>query len=252
MQEQKTVVLSERLRSLAKMVTPGNRVVDVGCDHGFVSIYLVQKGISPRVLAMDVRTGPLSRAQEHVAEYGLSDYIETRLSDGLMEYQPGEADTLICAGMGGKLMQKILERQEEKSKSFQELILQPQSELSEFRKFLREHGYKIIYENILCEEGKYYFLMKAVPGDGIPQESYASDAATLADDMFSQELCDKYGRQLLYGKHPVLRAFLEERKQILTQIREGLVCQDKERAQERLQEVMQELCEINRVMEAMN
>ena len=252
MMERNVVVLSERLRSLADMVTPGNRVADVGCDHGFVSIYLVQKGISPRVLAMDVRTGPLSRAQAHVAEYGLSDYIETRLSDGLMEYQQGEADTLVCAGMGGKLMQKILERQEEKSKSFQELILQPQSELFEFRRFLREHGYTIIFENILCEEGKYYFLMKALPCERNVRDDSAPDGVVLSDNLFSQEICDKYGRQLLHEKHPVLKAFLEERKQILTKIREGLECQDKERAKERLQEVMQELCEINRVMEAMN
>ena len=74
------VVLSKRLQALACMVTPGRRVVDVGCDHGFVSIYLVQRGISPRVLAMDVRMGPLSRAKEHIAEAGLGGYIETRLS----------------------------------------------------------------------------------------------------------------------------------------------------------------------------
>lgn len=249
MQGQKTVVLSERLRSLANMVTPGNRVADVGCDHGFVSIYLVQKGVSPRVLAMDVRTGPLSRAKEHVAEYGLSDYIEARLSDGLLEYQQGEADTLVCAGMGGRLMQKILERQEEKSKSFKELILQPQSELSEFRKFLREHGYTIIFENILCEEGKYYFLMKAVPEEESAKEPDFEGTPDVSDERFSQEICDKYGRMLLAENHPVLKAFLEERKNSLMQIAEGLSGQDKERTRGRLQEIMQELSEINDILE---
>ena len=101
-----SVQISERLKALCNMVTPGKRVVDVGCDHGFVSIYLVQQEICPGALAMDVRSGPLSRAQEHIAEYELAEYIETRLSDGLVEYQIGEAQSLICAGMGGDLWKR--------------------------------------------------------------------------------------------------------------------------------------------------
>ena len=77
------VVLSKRLQALADMVTPGNKVADVGCDHGFVSIYLVQKGTAPYVYAMDVREGPLQRAKEHIADYCMEEYIETRLSDGV-------------------------------------------------------------------------------------------------------------------------------------------------------------------------
>ena len=91
------------------MVSNGNSVCDVGCDHGFVSIYLVASGISPHVIAMDVRKGPLSRADEHIQAYKMENYIETRLSDGLAAYRAGEAQTLIVAGMGGPLMLRILE-----------------------------------------------------------------------------------------------------------------------------------------------
>ena len=91
----KAVKLSKRLLAVAGMVTEGNMVCDVGCDHGFVSIYLIQKGISARVIAMDVNEGPLRAAGEHVGEFGLSDYIETRLSDGVAALGTGEADTLI-------------------------------------------------------------------------------------------------------------------------------------------------------------
>ncbi|MDE7427736.1 MAG: class I SAM-dependent methyltransferase, partial [Lachnospiraceae bacterium] len=80
------MTLSERLRTVAGMVTRGNVVCDVGCDHGFTAIYLVQQGISPRALAMDLREGPLSAAGEHIAAYGLGERIETRLSDGLHKY----------------------------------------------------------------------------------------------------------------------------------------------------------------------
>ena len=102
------IELSNRLRRIADMVSKGNVVCDVGCDHGFVSIYLIKQGIASFVYAMDVRKGPLDRAKEHIAAYNLEDKIETRLSDGVEKLAVGEAGAMVLAGMGGKLMQKIL------------------------------------------------------------------------------------------------------------------------------------------------
>ena len=159
---EKPIVLSKRMQMLADMVTAGSRIADVGCDHAFLSVYLIQAGKCPKCLAMDVRRGPLSGAEEHIAAYGLGEYIETRLSDGLAAYRIGEAQTLVCSGMGGRLMKKILEEGGDKTRSFTELILQPQSEISEFRIFLREAGFLVTEEEAVYEEGKYYFAMKAV------------------------------------------------------------------------------------------
>lgn len=201
------VALSERLKAVADMVTVGNRVCDVGCDHGFVPIYLVQQGKSPRVLAMDLREGPLRAAREHVAAYGLCGQIETRLSDGLHNYNIGEADTLICAGMGGGLMLRILAQESKKAASFRELILQPQSEIERFRRFLRENGYKILDEEILLEEGKFYQVIRAVPG------------------MEECELCklmDRYGPVLLRKRTPVFLSFLEREAFLYEEILENL------------------------------
>lgn len=228
------VILSKRLQALAEMVTPGRRVVDVGCDHGFVSIYLVQKGISPRVLAMDVRKGPLSRAQEHIAESGLSEYIETRLSDGLIEYQEGEAESLICAGMGGRLMMKILTESCLKAKGLEELILQPQSELPAFRKFLRDEGYRLLDENIIWEEGKYYFLMKVCYTGQKKEEQ--TDAQRC-----DRELTDRFGEFLLQRRSPLLKQYLQDTLCNMRQIESSLVCNENERARERLKEVQQEI-----------
>lgn len=232
------VVLSKRLQALACMVTPGRRVVDVGCDHGFVSIYLVQRGISPQVLAMDVRTGPLSRAKEHIAEAGLVGYIETRLSDGLLAYQEGEADSLICAGMGGRLMMKILTESREKARGLQELILQPQSELPAFRRFLREEGYQLLDENIIWEEGKYYFLMKV--------RYSGEDSQTVRANEPEQVLADKFGALLLKRRSPVLKQYLEDTLQNKYQIEASLARSEKERARERLKEVQQEIADLER------
>ncbi|MBQ4537579.1 MAG: SAM-dependent methyltransferase [Lachnospiraceae bacterium] len=234
----KTVVISKRLQALAEMVTPGNRVVDIGCDHGFLPIFLVQKELSPKVLAMDVRKGPLSGAKTHVAEYGLEDYIETRLSDGLKEYHIGEAQSCVCAGMGGPLMIKILTESRDKAESLEELILQPQSEIPEFRKFLREAGYVITDENILCEDGKYYFPMKV---RFVGKNSYggSDDKAEFVDED-RMEIYDRYGRHLLEGRHPVLKDYLEASLVVARQIEDSLILNDSERARERLTEVRAE------------
>ncbi len=204
-----TVQLSKRLQTLADLVTPGGRVADVGCDHGFLSIYLVQQGISSRAIAADLREGPLSRAGKHVSERGLEAYIETRLSDGLKGLRPGEADTLVCAGMGGRLMRAILERDRDTARSFQELILQPQSELEEFRAFLRGENYRIIREEILREDGKFYFAMKAVPA--------GDDAGEALSGQPDARLADRYGGLLLRECHPVLKEYLEFMRDTLEQ-----------------------------------
>ena len=208
------VQISCRLKALADLVTPGNVAADVGCDHGFLSIYLIEQGISPRVIAGDVRKGPLSAARAHVAQRGLSAYIETRLSDGLSEYRPGEAQTLICAGMGGRLMQRIILQGMETAKAFRELILQPQSELWQFRVFLREQGFSVTDENILKEDGKYYFLFRVTPGEGTAQ---------------GDRLGDKYGAGLLRERDPLLREFLEKTLAGCEAIREEMLVQRRER-----------------------
>lgn len=207
------------------MVSKGSRVCDVGCDHGWVSIYLVQQGISPHVLAMDVRQGPLSRAQEHIRQQGMEAYIETRLSDGVTALGNGEADTVICAGMGGRLMRRILEEGREKLAVMRELILQPQSEIAAFRTYLRRAGYETVAEDIVYEDGKYYPIMKVVlrkvaaekSAAGELWENRGEDGAP--GDTDQQTLEDCFGRLLLADRHPVLRQYLltawEKNRQIL-------------------------------------
>lgn len=206
------VALSERLRTVAGMVTVGNAVCDVGCDHGFVPIYLVQQGISPKVIAMDLREGPLCAAREHVAAYGLEGQIVTRLSDGLHNYEKNEADTLICAGMGGGLMMRILAEDREKTDSFRELILQPQSEVEKFRRFLRESGYRILDEEMLREDGKFYQAIRAAS---------AGNGECGKEARMDEKLCklqDRYGPVLLQKKTPVFFEFLEREAAVYEEI----------------------------------
>ena len=152
--------LSERLSSVASMVTSGNCLADVGTDHGYVPIYLYERNIIPRAIAMDVNKGPLERARLHIAEYGYQNNIETRLSDGLAALKAGEADSVTIAGMGGPLIIRILSAYPEVTASLKELILQPQSEISEVRAWLCEQNYEIVEEHMVFEDGKYYSMSK--------------------------------------------------------------------------------------------
>lgn len=236
-------VLSKRLGMLAEMVTPGNRLVDVGCDHGFLDIYLVQEGICPKALAMDVREGPLAGAKEHIREYGLGNYIEVRLSDGLAQCGMGEADTLVCAGMGGRLMERILREGMAKAAEMKELILQPQSELPEFRRFLRMVGFRIICQDAVFEEEKYYFGMKAVYEGTAFEESGEGKG-----DISAPGLYDLFGEHLLTKRHPVLLQYLEQRAAYMEKLKAAMTEAGTEKAKKRLEEVHREQEEIKQAL----
>jgi tRNA (adenine22-N1)-methyltransferase len=226
---------------LADMVTPGSRLVDVGCDHGFLSIYLVQEGACPAALAMDVREGPLAAARRHVEAYRLGDYITLRLSDGLAAYRAGEAEALVCAGMGGRLMERILREGMDLARGMRELILQPQSELPQFRAFLREAGFGIVQEDAIREDGKYYFAMKARPGAG---DSGQMPVGCGGEDAGTSELYDLFGEHLLKSRHPVLFAYLRQRRSYLGRLGADLEAAGSARAGGRLEEVRRELAQI--------
>lgn len=246
----KAVELSARMQALTDMVSKNSIVCDVGCDHGFVSIYLVQQQIASKVYAMDVGIGPLKRAREHIKEYQLEAYIETRLSDGLEALQMGEATCMICAGMGGPLMMRILQEGSAKAHAMKELILQPQSEIALFRTFLREDGYKIVEENMVFEEGKFYPMMKAVPFQREDTPNTVQEQSMYEERDY--RLWDRYGELLLKEGHPVLKQYLAHSKTYLMELLQHLKAQGGERAKERVTEMEEELRMIQKAQAYMN
>jgi len=159
------ISLSGRMEALVSMITPGNTLVDIGCDHAYISIAAVARNISPRVLAMDVRKGPLDIADRNIKDYGLEGRIETRLSDGFNKFIEGEAQTAVIAGMGGMLIKDIIMADIDKVRSLDELILSPQSNIPEFRIFLSSNGFRIEDEIMVYDEDKYYIVMKVRNGE---------------------------------------------------------------------------------------
>ena len=185
-----------RLRAIAGMVTKGNRLADVGCDHGYLSIYLVGERIVPSAIAMD-----------------------------------GEGDTLVIAGMGGPLMERILNEGAKVREGFQELILQPQSDLPHFRHFLSEIGWEIVREEMIKEDGKFYPMMKAVRNKTGKKIMYTEAEAW-------------FGPLLLEKCHPVLKEYLLReasiRKKILADLFSGAGTSSAS-AKDRLAEVKEEM-----------
>ncbi len=191
---------------------PTRIMADIGTDHGWVPIALCKKGICSRALALDVAIGPLERATTHIAEAGLSDRIETRLSNGLEALIPGEASTILIAGMGGALMVEILEKGRKVVQETEELILSPHSEWKKVRQYLEQAGLAITEEKMLEEEGKLYLLMRI-----LPKQPPAPPSPPL-----TKELAYTFGACLLLQKDPVLLQFVERRLEENEKIRAAL------------------------------
>ena len=230
--------LSERLEALIAQAARdlnGRTVADVGTDHGFVPIRLVESGAASYGIAMDVRKGPLERAKAHIAERGLTGKLETRLSDGLAGLRPGEADTVVIAGMGGELMLRILTEGEHVRGSVRRWILSPQSELARFRHGLEELGLAITEETMVEEDGKFYVILTAEPG----QMHY------------DEEFRYRYGDRLIEQRSPELsRLLLREEEQYRELIRR-LSRAGSPAARERLEALQEELRQTEEARHAM-
>lgn len=216
------------------MVTRGYRLADIGTDHGFVPIWLVRNGVIPSAIAMDINRGPLERAREHIAQAGLEGYIRTRLSDGLAGLRKGEADSILIAGMGGALTQRILDKDPPYSLGAAELILQPQSEISKVREYLCRSGWKIDAEDMVLEDRKYYPMMHCVRGEMTltPEES-------------------EFGPCLIASGHPILRKYLAFREKVLSANLESLQRSESDRAQARREQIIQQTEQIRSLRQSL-
>ena len=152
--------ISPRLLECAGFVSPGDRVADIGCDHGYLSIYLLQKGIASSVIASDINKGPLESARRNAEKYGIAENISFYLSAGV-EKLPRDFDTLICAGMGADTMISILEAAPWLKDTQYRLILQCQSKTPLLRQYLSAQGWRITEESVL-RDGRFLYTVMEV------------------------------------------------------------------------------------------
>lgn len=156
--------LTGRLAAIAAHVPAGPVVADIGTDHARLPIYLVGKGICPRVLATDLHEKPFQSACRAVTEHGLADRIDVRMGDGLQPLVPGEAGVVVVAGMGGNTIRQILASGPAVLSGVKRLVLQPMADAGDLRRWLVENGWRLVDESLAEEDGHLYTIMAAEPG----------------------------------------------------------------------------------------
>ena len=162
------IPVSDRLLACCEMIRPGDRVADVGTDHGYLGIYLLKKGIASFVIASDINPQPLDSARRNAEKYGVKEQMTFHLSDGVQNI-PRDFDCLVCAGMGGDTMIHIFENAPWLRDPRYRLVLQCQSRRPELRCYLNEQGFRILREK-LSQDGKFiYPVMEIVyePGQSL-------------------------------------------------------------------------------------
>ena len=244
--------LGIRLSAVAGMVSPGKCIADIGCDHGFVSIALVQSGTAHRVIACDINKGPLEHAKQNIELYGVKDSIEIRLGNGFEPVKKGECDGAVIAGMGGPLALRILFDGREKIADYKQIILQVQSKLPLVRFILDRWGFETTEESMVSEDGKFYPVMKLLPTK--KKEFYESAEIDNSDFDAFLHLCEKqllkqssdyicsctYGFKLLEDRSPYLAIFLGKEEERLLGIVEKLE-KNPEDNKDRLAEILKEI-----------
>lgn len=219
--------ISKRLLCCASMVQPGSRVADIGTDHGYLGIYLLQSGAARHVIACDLRKDPLENARRNAKLFGVDGAMELRLSDGLEKILPDEVDTVVMAGMGGDLIQKILSQCPWRKREGLQFILQPQSAGNVLRRWLCEDGFEIQREEPVQDGHFLYTVMdirQGEPAPLTPGTEYASPA-------------------LLASGSPLVGNYLARVENALQETVRGLTNAEKQRP-ERLSYFRQALLEI--------
>ncbi len=151
--------LNPRLLKIANLIPPCESLADIGTDHAYIPIYALLEKKVRSAIASDINRGPVLRAEENVRAFGLEDKLELRLGPGLETISPGEAETIVIAGMGGILISDILKNSSAVVKSAKNLILQPMTAVKELREYLLCHSFTIENEVLVSEEDKIYNIL---------------------------------------------------------------------------------------------
>ena len=184
--------LTPRLQLAAEYCLPCERVIDVGCDHAYLCLHLVERG-AKGAIASDIRPGPLAAAKEHIARQGMSDRVLAVLCPGLEAFGPQDADTVSICGMGGEMIASILEAAPWTAKGQHKLVLQPMTNGNRLRKWLADNGYTIEREALAREGERIYVVMQVVGGkqDGCGAENHYLFTEKLISDWLFPDYLEK-------------------------------------------------------------
>ena len=158
--------ISNRLKTVADIILKQqtNGIIDVGCDHALLDIYLLQNNEDLRIIASDLREQPLRSAKKNIEKYSFLNKIELRLQDGLGKLDD-YIDTVVISGMGEETIVDILKSGKDNLKQVNRLIVSSNNKFPRLRKEINEMGFVINDERIVYEEDKYYIIMEFIKGN---------------------------------------------------------------------------------------
>lgn len=216
----KYVKLTDRLLKIASLVDNGKRIADIGTDHGYIPVYLLNQNKIQYAILGDVNKGPLENARKEVTRNKLQDKVDLRLGSGIEVLKENEVDEIIIAGMGGMLINNLLKANEKVAHTTEKLILQPMQAPEELRMFLYQNGYKILDEHLVREEHRLYEIIVCKYEGLEPQE---------IDPIYYE-----IGLKLIENNDPLLNDFIENKIRINQNVlkklegKEGKGIEDKE------------------------
>ncbi|NLO89841.1 MAG: SAM-dependent methyltransferase [Clostridia bacterium] len=228
--------VSSRIAALASLIPPGEVVADIGTDHAYLPIFLIQTKKSPRVIATEIKEGPYQNAIKRVRGLELEDSIEVRFGDGLKVLEPGEAGVLVLAGIGGINIVKILEDRPEVAGAAKRLVVNPATDWGYVRKWLLQNVWEIKDEEMVYEKGKFYHIIAAEKG----KYSFTDYDPVIME----------IGPKLIEKKHFLLPRYLEKLRREYSQVYEGLKKGKKKNRELKLQEVERFLIEIEKIYDS--
>ena len=189
--------LTDRLLKIADLVTKGKKIADIGTDHGYIPVYLLNKGHVDFAILADVNKGPLENARSEVRHNNLTDKVDLRLGSGIEVLNENEVDEVIIAGMGGILISELLEAKKSVAHNLDKLILQPMQAQDELRKYLLNNGYEILDEVLVKEDFRIYEIIVA---------KYTSKNTFVDDEIYYEA-----GKKLIENKDPLLNEFIDKK-----------------------------------------
>ncbi|MCL6447343.1 MAG: class I SAM-dependent methyltransferase [Armatimonadetes bacterium] len=206
--------LSKRLAAVASFVPPGSVTADIGTDHALLPIYLVKNGLCPEAIATERNEGPFLAAEQAVEQSGLKHKISLRKGNGLQVLEPGEAGTIVIAGMGGNTIRSVLAGSKPVLDRAGTLVLQPMSDPGDLRRWLCANGWRIADEELVAEDGRIYLILAAKHGQ----------------EPVRDPLLLELGPRLLEKKGPLLRGYLEKMLEDCRRVLAGLSRSDSQEA----------------------
>lgn len=211
-----TIRLSNRLQAVASWIAPCGTVADVGTDHGYLPVWLLQTHTAQRVIASDIHAGPLDRARRSAAEYSLENAIRFELCDGLQFAGADAADTVVIAGMGGETIITILNAAPW-TRQGRRLVLQPQSKIRELTDWLQDNGYMLADAQLCLDAGKLYLILD-VRG-AAPQERITAETLLLRrrDPLLPQYLAEQDARL----RRAIAGMERAERQEVVAELRQA-------------------------------